>query len=324
MRTIRPSRSLLVVFVVALVTACASGSATLSTVDKAVDTSSGSGDAEGAVGAAPATLPTTGPATGDASGGDGAVVVRDDAKIIRTGTMDLEVKDVPTALRVARDGIVTLGGYVGASTTSNDGDRPSAQVTYRVPADRWEAALDLLRGLSGQTTKVVAEHTEAVEVTGQVVDLEARIRNLQASEIALQGIAEKATKVSDILEVQARLTDTRGQIEVLTGQLKDLNDRAGYATLTANLNVPVAAVQTAAKNWEPTTVVDEASANLLSILQALATAGIWFVIVWLPILFVIGAIAAIVAWIARRTGLWRRPGNVAPPASPAAPAPSEG
>ena len=324
MRTIRPSRSLLVVFVVALVTACASGSATLSTVDKAVDTSSGSGDAERAVGAAPATLPTTGPATGDASGGDGAVVVRDDAKIIRTGTMDLEVKDVPTALRVARDGIVTLGGYVGASTTSNDGDRPSAQVTYRVPADRWEAALDLLRGLSGQTTKVVAEHTEAVEVTGQVVDLEARIRNLQASEIALQGIAEKATKVSDILEVQARLTDTRGQIEVLTGQLKDLNDRAGYATLTANLNVPVAAVQATAKGWEPTTVVDEASANLLSILQALATAGIWFVIVWLPILFVIGAIAAIVAWIARRTGLWRRPGNVAPPASPAAPAPSEG
>ena len=324
MRTIRPSRSLLVVFVVALVTACASGSATLSTVDKAVDTSSGSGDAEGAVGAAPATLPTTGPATGDASGGDRSVVVRDDAKIIRTGTMDLEVKDVPTALRVARDGIVTLGGYVGASTTSNDGDRPSAQVTYRVPADRWEAALDLLRGLSGQTTKVVAEHTEAVEVTGQVVDLEARIRNLQASEIALQGIAEKATKVSDILEVQARLTDTRGQIEVLTGQLKDLNDRAGYATLTANLNVPVAAVQATAKGWEPTTVVDEASANLLSILQALATAGIWFVIVWLPILFVIGAIAAIVAWIARRTGLWRRPGNVAPPASPTAPAPSEG
>ena len=324
MRTIRPSRSLLLVFVIALVTACASGSTTLSKVDKGVDTSSGAGPEQGVVGAAPVALPTTGPATGDASGANGAVVARDDAKIIRTGTMDLEVKDVPTALRVARDGIVTLGGYVGASTTSNDGDRPSAQVTYRVPADRWEAALDLLRGLSGQTTKVVAEHTEAVEVTGQVVDLEARIRNFQASEIALQGIAEKATKVSDILEVQARLTDTRGQIEVLTGQLKDLNDRAGYATLTTNLNVPVAAVQTTAKNWEPTTVVDEASANLLSILQALGTAGIWFLIVWLPILLVAGALAAIVASIVRRTGMWRRPRNVAPPAATADPAAGEG
>ena len=323
MRTIRSLLPLLVVFV-ALVTACSGGSATLSTVDKAVDTSSGSGAAQGVAGAAPAALPTAGPATGGASGPEGAIVARDDAKIIRTGTIDLEVKDVPAALRIARDGMVALGGYVGASTTSNDSGRPSAQITYRVPADRWEAALDLLHGLNGQTTKVVTEHTEAVEVTGQVVDLEARIRNLRASEIALQGIAEKATKVSDILEVQAQLTDTRGQIEVLTAQLKDLNDRAGYATLTANLNVPIAAVQATAKGWEPTTVVDEASANLLSILQALATAGIWFIIVWLPILLVAGAVAAIVAWIARRTGLWRRPGNVAPPASPVAPAPIEG
>ena len=62
-------------------------------------------------------------------------------------------------------------------------------------------ALDLLRGLNGLTTKVVTEHTEAVEVTGQVIDLQARIKNLQASEVALQGIAERATKISDVLEV---------------------------------------------------------------------------------------------------------------------------
>ena len=75
-------------------------------------------------------------------------------------------------------------------------------------------------------------------MTGQVVDLEARIKNLQASEIALQGIAERATKISDVLEVQAQLTDVRGQIEQLTAQLKDLNDRAGYATLTARFSRP--------------------------------------------------------------------------------------
>ncbi len=319
MRKIRPAFPLLLVFVVALVAACASGSATQSTVDNAVDTSSRSGVDEKAAGA---------PAAGDTAGGDtsggGAVAARDDAKIVRSGTVDLEVKDVPAALRIARDGIVALGGYVGASTTSNDSGRPSAQITYRVPVDRWEAALDLLRGLNGQTTKVVTEHTEAVEVTGQVIDLGARIRNLQAGESALQGIAEKAIKVSDILEVQAQLTDIRGQIEVLTAQLKDLNDRAGYATLTAYLNVPIAAVHATAKSWEPRSVVDEALANLLSILQALATAGIWFLIVWVPVLLVVGASAALVAWIARRTGLWPRPRNIAPPTGPAAPTPIEG
>ena len=202
--------------------------------------------------------------------------------------MSLEVSDVGNALRVARDAIVGLGGYVGASTTSNDGEQPSAEITYRIPADKWEAALDSLRGLNGLTTKVVTEHTEAVEVTSQVIDLEARIANLRASETALQGIAAKAIRISDVLEVQAQLTETRGQIETLTAQLKDLNDRAGYATLTVQFNVPILAVEVAQQAWDPTTVVDEAAASMVSVLQGLATAGIWFAIVWLPILLVVG------------------------------------
>ena len=43
-----------------------------------------------------------------------------------------------------------------------------------------------MRSLNGMTTKVVTEQTDAVEVTGQIVDLDARIRNLRASESALQ------------------------------------------------------------------------------------------------------------------------------------------
>jgi hypothetical protein len=301
----RTMRSFLAVIVVALVVgACASGaSPILQTVGRPVgETGQGS-------------VPQGAPAP--AQGVEGApTAARDDAKIIRTGSMTLEVSDVAAALRVARDGIVGLGGYVGASTTSNDADRPSAEIVYRIPADRWEAGLDILRGLNGLTTKVVTEHTEAVEVTGQVIDLEARIANLRASETALQGIAAKATKITDVLEVEARLTDTRGQIEVLTGQLKDLNDRAGYATISVRYNVPVLAVDVAAKAWEPTTVVDDAAAAMVSILQNLATAGIWFLIVWLPIFLVLGVAVVLAVWIARRFS--RRSEGAVPPTAPVA------
>ena len=248
----------------------------------------------------------------------GPIAARDDAKIIRTGSLSLEVSNVPSALQAARDAIVGLGGYVGASTTRNDGDKPSAEITYRIPADKWEQALDQLRALNGLTTKVVAEHTEAVEVTGQVVDLEARIANLRASETALQGIAAKAVKISDVLEVQAQLTTTRGEIESLTAQLKDLNDRAGYATLTVQYRVPVVAVEVAAKGWDPTAVVDEAAASMLDILQTLATGGIWLAIVWLPIVLVFGTVTLIVVWVARRLGIGRRTGGAMPPAAPVA------
>jgi hypothetical protein len=306
MRTIR---SLLFLIAIAmLIAACGSStSASLAPVGEAVGNGGGKALGDGAIGAPPAN-----PAPVGVGGGQVAAV--DDAKIIRTGTMSIEVSDVGSALRVARDAIVGLGGYLGASTTSNDGDQPSAEITYRIPAAKWEAALDILRGLNGLTTKVVTEHTEAVEVTSQVIDLQARITNLRASETALQGIAEKATKISDVLEVQAQLTQTRGEIETLTAQLKDLNDRAGYATLTVQFNVPILAVEVAQKGWEPTAIVDEAAATMVSVLQGLATAGIWFVIVWLPILLIVGLVAVIAVAIARRLGYGRRTPGGLPPA----------
>jgi hypothetical protein len=316
MRTIR---LLIPIGAVALIVmACASSASAPREGESAVGDAFGGTSLSGAPAIAPAA--TAAPAAASQNGGNasdiGAIGTRDDAKIIRTGSIDLQVSDVPKALRTARDGIVALGGYVGASNTSNDGDQPTAEITYRIPADRWEDALDLLRGLNGLTTKVVTEHTEAVEVTGQVIDLQARINNLQASEVALQGIAERATKISDVLEVQAQLTNVRGQIEELTAQLKDLNDRAGYATLTARFSIPVVATTVAAKGWEPGAVVDEAAASMISILQSLASAGIWFLIVWLPILIVLGGVAGASAWVVRRVGSGRRGGAILPPPAP--------
>jgi hypothetical protein len=305
MRTVRPSiaRIALIASIAVFLAACA-GSASapnLSPVGNAVGDNaqgylSGQGGGDPAASAAPAP-----PITKD---GVGAAV--DDAKIIRTGTIQLEVTDVPAALVAARNGIRAMGGYVGASQTENIDDQPYATITYRIPADRWEDALDLLRGLNGLTSKVVGEQTQAVEVTGQVIDLEARIRNLRASETALQEIASTATRITDVLEVQNQLTNVRGQIEQLSAALADLEDRAGFATLTATYSVPIVAVEAAAEGFEPAKVVDEATASMVIILQALTTAGIWFAIVWLPLLLVLGAIIAIVVWAGRRLGLIRR------------------
>ncbi len=155
-------------------------------------------------------------------------------------------------------------------------------------------------------------------MTSQVVDLDARIANLRASETALQGIAARAVKIADVLEVQAQLTTTRGEIESLTAQLKELNDRAGYATLTVQYDVPVVAVDVAAKGWDPSAVVDEAAAAMLDVLQTAASAGIWFGIVWLPILLVLGVVTLLVAWVARRLGFGRRQPGALPPTAPMA------
>ncbi len=300
MRTIRP---FLLLAAVSLVMAACAGSASAPNLDTVGSPVSENDGAQLSGGAAASAAPDA--ASNPEPYAPGQIAAVDDARIIRTGTMSLDVSDVPAALRAARDAIIGLGGYIGASTTSND-DRPTAAVTYRIPVVRWEQALDALRNLNGLTTKVVAEHTDAIEVTSQIVDLDARILNLRASETALQAIAAQATKISDILDVQARLTETRGQIESLAAQRKDLSDRADYSSLTVSFNVPVVAVEVATSGWDPASVVNSASATMVSVLQGVATAGIWFGIVWLPIILVVGLLCLAFVVIARRLGVGRR------------------
>jgi hypothetical protein len=223
----------------------------------------------------------------------------------------------------AREAVIkALGGYIGASQQYQDGDNVVATITYRIPADRWEDALDGLRKLGTE----VGEQTGSSDVTGQIVDLDARIRNLKASETALVGYIGKATKVSDVLEIESRLSDVRGQIEQLSAQKANLDDQVTYATLAVTFGVEVQAVKAAAAQWDPGGEADRAGASLVGFLQALATAGIWFAIVWLPILAVLAIVVGLVLFVGRRLGLFRRsPGTPpVPPMPPTPPAVVEG
>lgn len=241
-----------------------------------------------------------------------AAAFRDGALVIRTGSLQLEVADVRAAITSGRSTILGLGGYIGASQQYSDGDDIVATITYRIPADRWEEALDALRTLGND----VGEQTDSADVTGQIVDLDARIRNLRASETALVKHLTDAGKVSDVLEIEARLSDVRGQIEQLSAQKANLDDQVAYATLTVTFGVEVQAVRAAAERWDAGTQVEEAGASLIGFLQLAASAGIWLAIVGLPVLLMVVLIVAIMLFVARRFGFLRRAAGP-PPAAPA-------
>jgi hypothetical protein len=277
-------------------------SAVLSTVGSSID----------GAGAAPAVPAALGPVsngttpqdqssqTGTGNGGTTPALYdpsTPNLQIIKTGTLALQVDGIDPALADASQKIAGLGGYVSGSQRQGDGDQAQATVTYRIPAQRWDDALVALRGLA---TKVLGEETKTEDVTTQVVDLGARITNLQATEQALQGIMLKATNISDILAVQAQLTQTRGQIEQATAERKQLTEQATFSTLIVTYSLEEQAVAATTKKFDPATEVDRASADLVGVFQSLETAGIWFGIVWLPILVGLGAIGLVFAVVLRR------------------------
>ena len=318
--TARPTfwRGLVVVlFLVAASVAACGGSAAMG---PGASLGSG-GDANGGTGATAAPAPAFPGSDGEEpqSGNGGNPTtgnprpVVDGLLIIKTGNMTLQVAGMDPAITAATQQIDALGGYASASERYGEGENAYASITFRIPADRWEDALTGLRGLA---EKVLDERTGTQDVTDQVVDLGARITNLRATETALQGIMTQATAIKDVLAVQAELTQVRGEIERLTAERGNLEAQAAMSTLTVNFALKPDPILVETQGFDPGTEVERASASLVGALQGLATAGIWFAIAWVPILFAVGVLVAIGLWVFRRVRGRMEPDL--PSASPAA------
>jgi len=249
------------------------------------DTNGAPAGASKAPGASSARGPIGAPG-GNNAGGSQPLAAPAERQIIKTGEITIQVSNVANTLGRVRAMALQLGGYVGGSQAGTLED--AATLTLRIPAARFD---DALAGLHGLDAKVIAEATREVDVTGQIVDLEARIANLEASETSYRGLLARAQRVEDILAVQSRLDQVRGEIEQLKAQHKDLSGQADLATLTVTLTPVAAPVQKQAETWDFGAQLSEAIATLVSIGQGLASALIVFVVVWLPVLLLLGIIA---------------------------------
>ena len=224
-------------------------------------------------------------------GGDGALADIAERKIVKTGEITLQVPGVGAAVGELRAVALSLDGYVSDSRTG--GEHDSATVMLRIPADRFDQALDRLHGMKGE---VKVEATKDEDVTSSIVDLDARIQNLRASEQQYRVLIGRAEKIQDVLAVQSRLDQVRGEIEQLSAQLKQLNGLASLSTITVTLVPASTPVEDAAAAWDPGATIGNAVAALVSGGQGVADFGIWLLIVGLPFLLV----AAIILWLAFR------------------------
>jgi hypothetical protein len=232
------------------------------------------------------------------AGASAQAVVTEQQRIVKTGEISLEVESVANGLSRVRAVAVELGGYVGGSQAGTLDQ--SATLTLRIPAARFDDALSRLHEVG---EKVLAESTQEQDVTSSLVDLQARLKNLQASEAQYRVLVGRATKIEDILAVQSRLDDVQGQIEQISAQLKSLGNQADLSTLTVTLTPRAQPIQAASSTWDPGGTVGLAVGALLQLGQGLATFGIWLGIVGLPILVVL----AILMVLLLRLGILRRP-----------------
>jgi len=153
--------------------------------------------------------------------------------VIKTASLDLSVKpgSFQDNFQAATLIAARHGGYVATSQTS-EGRRRSGSLVLRVPEADFEAAL----GELGHLGRVRSESQTGEDVTGRVVDLQARLRNWQAQEAVLLRLMAKARLIDDSIVVQQHLQDVQLQIEEIRGELRAIQDQAAFSTISLSMS----------------------------------------------------------------------------------------
>jgi hypothetical protein len=237
-----------------------------------------------------------GPAT---QGGTQADDVLDGRSVIRTAELTVRVPHVLDASSAVTTAASAVGGYVAGEETTADpahADQARAVLTVRIPASQLPAFLSRLHGMGD----LLAEQQQAQDVTGQVIDVQARLATQAASVTRVRALLAQATTLGQVVQIEGELAKREADLESLQAQSKALADQTSLATVTVTLAGPAAVAPTPqpepagfgtglSKGWH---AFVEATTWLLTALGAL-----------LPFLVLATLVGLPVWWLTRR----RRP-----------------
>jgi hypothetical protein len=155
-------------------------------------------------------------------------------RVVKTGSMSLTVRQGHVQASVTRLVAIAsqVGGYVAQTRTQDIDNSPTGEVTLRVPVAKFEAAITAVQHVGHQT----ALTTNAHDVTGRFVDLNARLAALQRTRQTYLTILGRATTIGQTLSIQQRIEDVQAQIEQLQGELKVLRNQSADGTLTVDVS----------------------------------------------------------------------------------------
>jgi len=189
-------------------------------------------------------------------------------KVVKTANLGLRSEEVRQSAAQAHQVAAAAGGSVFSSQVYKSEDSVTAQLILSVPSEEFERVLDELRGLG---EKVTTDTVSGQDVTEEYVDLESRERNLRATEESLLRLYSKAENVEEALSIQRELTNVRGEIELVQGRIKYLDQHTSYSQITLDIQ-PVTSPPPPKPAWDPGDIAAHAWTASLGVLQAIATA----------------------------------------------------
>ena len=229
----------------------------------------------------------------------GSDALPDTRKWIITMDMNVETEDLDTMLEALDDHILSLEGYVEGQNIHNGSAYAtrryrSASLTVRIPAE----ALDQFTAEVEGICNVVSSNKKLEDITLTYVSTESRMKALQTEEARLLELMEMAETMSDLLEIEARLTDVRYELESVTSRLRTYDNQVNYATIYLYIDEVQEYTPVAERTvWQR--ISEDFSSNLTSLGESLVDLFVW-IVTSSPFLVVYGALIAGVVFVVKK------------------------
>ena len=151
-------------------------------------------------------------------------------KIIKTGSLSYEVKNLSETEEKIAAWLEGFGGYI-ADTWTN---RNNMNVTVKVPASSFEDAMNS----TGDFGELLSRSISTEDVSENYYDLETRLETRKILQKKLESYLAGAKNISDLLDIERQLNDVTSELESMEKQFRRLSNQIDFSTISISCRLP--------------------------------------------------------------------------------------
>ena len=164
-------------------------------------------------------------------GESGSKEAVDDQKLVYEASMVIQTKKYDKTMEEIYSAVSKQNGYVEDVQYHSIDDKKNCTLTARIPSASYRQFLTSVK--DAENIKDLSETAE--DVTSNYIDVEARLKSLNTKMDKLEKLKEKADDLDQLLKIEDQISEVQYKIENYTSQLKYLEKRISYSTVTINV-----------------------------------------------------------------------------------------
>ena len=151
-----------------------------------------------------------------------------DKKIVKTATINVEIKNFKSFTELIRDNIKRSGAYAAQEEQIESNYKIENRVTIKVPVDQFD---NLVAELTKGEEKITEKKITSEDVTTDIVDTKSRLEAKKQVRLRYLDLLKQARNMQEILSVQNEVNDIQEDIEAASGRIEYLSHASAYSTI---------------------------------------------------------------------------------------------